>query len=149
MWHRPTFCFGVMVVGVVLAVSGCSPSSSPPDNTQPAGAQSGSPQKLPEAPTSTTSESGDKAQQGGHEEHGHASHQIGGEGLAQLSDADRALAEKQRVCPVSGELLGTMGKPVKVEVKGQTVFLCCPDCQDKIKADPDKYLAKLKTAGTE
>jgi hypothetical protein len=64
-------------------------------------------------------------------------------GLAELPEADRAAAEKQRICPVSGRRLGAMGKPVKVTVKGQEVFLCCPGCEETIKADPDTYLAKL------
>jgi YHS domain-containing protein len=67
-------------------------------------------------------------------------------GLAELSPEDRALAAKQKVCPVSGEMLGAMDKPVKVTIKGQTVFLCCPACESAIKKDPDKYLAKLKAA---
>jgi YHS domain-containing protein len=65
-------------------------------------------------------------------------------GLAELSPADRALAEKQKICPVSGERLGAMGKPVKITVKGQTVFLCCAGCEEAVRKDPDKYLAKLK-----
>jgi YHS domain-containing protein len=65
------------------------------------------------------------------------------EGLAELSPEDRAAAEKQRVCPVSGELLGSMGKPYKITVKGQTVFLCCSGCEEEIRKDPDKFLAKL------
>jgi hypothetical protein len=64
-------------------------------------------------------------------------------GLAELSPEDRAAAEAQRVCPVSGELLGEMGKPVKITVKGRTVFLCCSGCEDEIQKNPDKYLAKL------
>jgi YHS domain-containing protein len=64
--------------------------------------------------------------------------------LAQLSPEDRAAAERQKVCPVSGQPLGSMDKPVKVTVKGQTVFLCCPGCEEDLKKDPDKYLAKLK-----
>ena len=63
--------------------------------------------------------------------------------LAQLSESDRAAAEKQRVCPVSGQLLGSMDKPYKVTVKGVTVFLCCKGCESAITKDPDKYLAKL------
>ena len=55
-----------------------------------------------------------------------------------------ALAKKQKTCPVSDELLGEHGKPVKISVKGQTVFLCCSGCEPAIKKDPDKYLAKLK-----
>ena len=41
--------------------------------------------------------------------------------LAKLSPEDRKTAEKQHICPVSGEMLGAMGAPQKVEVKGQTV----------------------------
>ena len=65
-------------------------------------------------------------------------------GLKDLSPEDLAAVQKQKVCPVSGEALGAMGKPVKVTVKGQTVFLCCSGCEDDLKKDPDKYLAKLK-----
>ena len=63
--------------------------------------------------------------------------------FAKLPAADRALAEKQKICPVSGEALGTMGAPLKMEVKGQTVFLCCEGCKDKLLASPDEYLAKI------
>ena len=66
------------------------------------------------------------------------------EGLAQLPAEDRAAAEKQRVCPVSGDVLGAMDKPYKVTAKGQTVFLCCQGCEAQFLKDPDKYLAKLK-----
>ena len=48
---------------------------------------------------------------------------------------------------MTGAELGSMGDPVKVVVKGQTVFLCCSGCEDAIKKDPDKYLAKLSSAG--
>jgi len=64
-------------------------------------------------------------------------------GLAELSVEDRELAKKQRICPVSGELLGAMGKPIKTTVKGKTVFLCCEGCEKELKENPDKYLAKL------
>jgi YHS domain-containing protein len=65
------------------------------------------------------------------------------EGLKQLDEADRQLAEKQKFCPVSGELLGSMGKPYKTTVKGRTVFLCCDGCLAEMNAHPDKYLKKL------
>lgn len=64
--------------------------------------------------------------------------------LAKLSKEDRALAEKQKVCPVSGEELGSMGAPIKVDVKGQQVFICCEGCKEDLLAKPDEYLAKLK-----
>jgi YHS domain-containing protein len=66
-------------------------------------------------------------------------------GLAELSVEDRELAKKQRTCPVSGEVLGAMGKPYKTSVKGKTVFLCCEGCEKELKDNPDKYLEKLKT----
>ncbi len=65
------------------------------------------------------------------------------EAMAGLSEADRAAALAQKVCPVSGETLGEMGTPIKVTVKGRDVFLCCEGCREKLEADPDKYLAKL------
>jgi YHS domain-containing protein len=64
--------------------------------------------------------------------------------MAELSVEDRTLAVNQKVCPVSGEALGKMGAPLKMEVKGQTVFLCCGGCKDKLLASPDEYLAKIK-----
>lgn len=63
--------------------------------------------------------------------------------MASLSVADRAAAMAQKVCPVSGEKLGEMGTPIKITVKGRDVFLCCPNCREKIEANPDEYLAKL------
>ncbi len=64
-------------------------------------------------------------------------------GLATLSAEDRAAAEKQHVCPVSGKMLGTMGAPYEVEVDGRQVWLCCPGCEKQLREDPDKFLAKL------
>jgi hypothetical protein len=65
--------------------------------------------------------------------------------LAKLSAEDRKLAEAQRFCAVEEEnLLGSMGKPVKLTIEGQPVFLCCAGCQAAAKADPKKTLAKVK-----
>lgn len=66
------------------------------------------------------------------------------EGLAELNEADRALAAKQKLCPVTGELLGSMGAPLQVQVKDQSVWICCDGCEGRLKKDPDKYLTKLK-----
>ena len=63
--------------------------------------------------------------------------------LAKLPEADRKSAEKQHFCPVSGEMLGLMGLPIKVTIKGRDVWLCCESCKEKLLADPDTYLAKL------
>ena len=63
--------------------------------------------------------------------------------LAKLSPEDAASAEKQHFCPVSGEMLGMMGVPKKVDVKGQQVWICCDSCRESLLKDPDGYLAKL------
>lgn len=63
--------------------------------------------------------------------------------LAAAKQSDKELIEKQKTCPVTDQPLGSMGKPVKVTVKGRTVFLCCAGCKKKLLADPDKYLKKL------
>ncbi|MBX6312214.1 MAG: efflux RND transporter periplasmic adaptor subunit [Isosphaeraceae bacterium] len=55
----------------------------------------------------------------------------------------RRTAEEPKTCPVTGAPLGSMGDPVAVEVRGQTVRVCCEGCTPKLKSDPDKYLAKL------
>ena len=49
----------------------------------------------------------------------------------------------QRTCPVTGEDLGSMGKPIPVTLKGQTVYVCCRGCAAKSQADPDKTLAAV------
>jgi hypothetical protein len=64
--------------------------------------------------------------------------------LAELGKEAQRLAEVQRVCPISGELLGSMGKPVKVVLDKQTVFLCCKSCEDDARKDPKKTLAKVR-----
>lgn len=64
---------------------------------------------------------------------------------AMLSPEDRKVAEAQRFCAVEEEnRLGSMGKPFKLMVKEQPVFLCCKGCQRKALADPDKTLAKVR-----
>ncbi|WP_286178455.1 hypothetical protein [Stieleria mannarensis] len=57
---------------------------------------------------------------------------------AQLAAA--AIA-RQKICPVSGKLLGSMGDPVAIDVTGERVFVCCAGCVDAVKASPAKYLA--------
>jgi hypothetical protein len=71
--------------------------------------------------------------------------------LEQLSPEDRKIAEAQKVCPIMPKkVLGQMGKPYKVMLNDQPVFLCCKGCVKKAQADPEKTLAKvqaLKAAG--
>jgi hypothetical protein len=71
--------------------------------------------------------------------------------LAKLSKEDRAAAEAQKYCAIQTKgLLGSMGSPVKLDLNGTPVFLCCKGCSGKAKANPKATLAKveeLKKAG--
>jgi len=60
-----------------------------------------------------------------------------------LSPDDQALAARQKTCPVTGEPLDSMGGPVRVEVNGRTVFVCCKGCEPALRKNPAKYLSKL------
>jgi hypothetical protein len=67
------------------------------------------------------------------------------DGLAGLAADDRALAERQKLCPVTDRPLGSMGTPPRAVARGKVVFLCCGGCQGALERDPEKYLAKLPT----
>jgi hypothetical protein len=63
------------------------------------------------------------------------------EALDKLAPEDRKLAAAQRFCAVETEnRLGSMGKPYKLMVKGEPVFLCCKGCQTQALEDPKKTL---------
>ena len=64
-------------------------------------------------------------------------------GLPAPAKSDQELIAKQKTCPVTDQALGSMGQPVKVTVKGRTVFLCCAGCKARLLKNADKYLAKL------
>ena len=81
---------------------------------------------------------------GGHSKNGPSAMEKMKAQLAKMSREDAAAAERQHFCPVSGEMLGTMGAPLAVEIKGQRVWLCCDGCKDQLLENPDEYLAKLK-----
>jgi hypothetical protein len=44
---------------------------------------------------------------------------------------DQLLIQAQKICPVTGKDLQSMGGPVKAEVDGATIFLCCKGCMGK------------------
>ena len=63
-------------------------------------------------------------------------------GIARLSSEDQQAALAQRICPVTGDLLGSQGKPLRVQIGDRTVFVCCDDCvKDLRTAAAAKYLA--------
>jgi hypothetical protein len=71
--------------------------------------------------------------------------------LAKLPAKERAAFEAQKYCAIqSKNLLGSMGAPIKLDLKGKPVYLCCKGCTAKAQADPAATLAKveeLKKAG--
>ena len=46
---------------------------------------------------------------------------------------------------VSGNVgIGTTTPGVKLDVNGETVWICCAGCEDTVRSDPEKYVAKVK-----
>jgi rhodanese-related sulfurtransferase len=57
------------------------------------------------------------------------------------------VAEKpkaQSTCPVMG---GKINKDIYVDAEGYRIYACCKGCLPKIKADPEKYIKKIKAKG--
>lgn len=59
-----------------------------------------------------------------------------------LYEADRAATARQRVCPVMNTPLGDHGEPIKLLVGDQPVYVCCAGCVEKVRRQPERYLAK-------
>ena len=63
--------------------------------------------------------------------------------LAKLSEADRKLAELQKICPIEEEPLGSHGVPIKLTIKDKPVFICCKGCKEDAEKKPDETLKKV------
>jgi YHS domain-containing protein len=161
----------IWIMAAALALSGCSQEGTPPTVTGPSSSPAvkttappsqgtGSPiQPAPAAPKKADegSTSGTRDQGGPSEAPPLEAPRTGAtdEGpkvkfsdkqlasIRQLPESEQAAAIRQAVCPVSGEKMGSMGKPYKVSAEGRTFYLCCDGCEDKVKADPKAVVAKL------
>jgi len=51
---------------------------------------------------------------------------------------------RQRICPVSGKLIGSMGQPRKVTIDKRDIYLCCAGCESPLRKNPQVHLAKLE-----
>ena len=51
----------------------------------------------------------------------------------------KAVETENKICPVEGAKIGSMGEPVKVVHGGRIYNLCCSACIDKFETDPEKY----------
>jgi hypothetical protein len=56
------------------------------------------------------------------------------------TEADRAGVMRQRVCPVSGEALGTRGPIVKVYIADFPLYLCSEQCIETVRQSPEHFL---------
>jgi hypothetical protein len=124
----------ILVCTLMIAVVGCKPKPVAAPKTEPKVTDGPllAPPQQPSASAKPQADSGDTTEPAKIKAN-----------LASLSTEDRALAEKQKICPVSGEPLGGMGAPKKVNVAGHDVFICCQGCEKELTSEPDKYLAKL------
>ena len=62
-------------------------------------------------------------------------------GHAAMAHPHTVAGPTNRICPVLGNPV-TPGKSPIVTVRGHVYYVCCADCQAKLKAHPAKYLAK-------
>ena len=79
-------------------------------------------------------------------EHGHVHDESDGHTHGQASMTDEpieavAAAIEQTTCPIMDG--NPINKALFVEYKGKKVYFCCPGCEDKFNAEPEKYVAKL------
>ena len=67
-------------------------------------------------------------------------------------ELDNAIIKKQfrsytlTTCVISGEPLGSMGKPKNVVVGNTLVKVCCKGCISKVAKDPAKFIKMVKAA---
>lgn len=59
------------------------------------------------------------------------------------ASVERASVYPLTTCIVSGEVLGTMGEPVKRVYDGREVRFCCDSCVPRFEADKATYLRKI------
>ncbi len=54
-------------------------------------------------------------------------------------EAVQAVEVGNKLCPVSGEAIGTMGDGFPVEHNGKMYKLCCEGCSKDFNKDPEKF----------
>jgi hypothetical protein len=64
--------------------------------------------------------------------------------IAKLPADDQTLAKQQVLCPVTMEPLGSMGKPLKVSVNGDSVFVCCKGCVKTVERNGAEMLEQVR-----
>jgi YHS domain-containing protein len=70
-----------------------------------------------------------------HEHAGHEGHEAGEhKNMEEMKEAGN------KICPVDGEAIGSMGEAAKVKHDGSVYNLCCAACEMKFNEDPAKYV---------
>jgi hypothetical protein len=69
---------------------------------------------------------------------------VAGETKDKSAESSNKEIKAQVTCPVMG---GKVSKKLYADVNGYRVYVCCKGCIAKIKADPEKYLEKIKGNG--
>lgn len=64
-----------------------------------------------------------------------------------LSKHDQALAEAQEICPVCGNPLAGVPRPIKLTIANRIIFADSQDCWAPLMTDPETYFAKLDANG--
>lgn len=65
--------------------------------------------------------------------------------MAKLSPEDRQAAERQVFCAIDQDSpLGSTGPILKVNLKGQPVFVCCKGCEAEARAHPEEAFLKFQ-----
>ncbi|MBU0715736.1 MAG: hypothetical protein KJ964_10315 [Verrucomicrobia bacterium] len=61
--------------------------------------------------------------------------------LGTVALADKEQLQPQIKCPVMGERID---KSLFVDYEGKYIYVCCKDCIETVKKDPEKYIRKLE-----
>lgn len=73
---------------------------------------------------------------------GTSARQHSGDAHRPSSVANRTVTQK--LCPVTGEPLESMGGSIPVEANGETIYVCCQGCVRAVEKDPATYLAVVR-----
>ena len=65
-------------------------------------------------------------------------------GVKAEQPAEQQTSQTQQNCPIMG---GKINKSIFADFEGKRVYFCCPDCQEKFKAEPAKYVKQMEDAG--
>ena len=66
-------------------------------------------------------------------------------GMPHQSETGGSVAMTQKLCPVTGEPLDSMGGAIPVNANGETVYVCCQGCVKAVNTNPEKYLATVRS----